>query len=150
MTRSNNPKKLSELSDQEFDQFLRDVDDLYGEAPGLAVPPNFMTRVVELAQAQQVSLVKKERQGWSLRGWFFDFNYAARVALASALLLAGFGGFRAGQVLTGLIAGQNNHQQIEVADPLGLAAPEQAIMQLVRHDVLSADNQPKKTTGEPR
>lgn len=150
MTRSNNPKKLSELSDQEFDQFLRDVDDLYGEAPGLAVPPNFMTRVVELAQAQQASLAKKERQEWSLRGWFFDFSYAARVALASALLLAGFGGFRAGQVLTGLIAGQNNHQQIEAADPLGLAAPEQAIVQLVRHDGLSADNQPKKPSGEPR
>ncbi|MFN0110547.1 MAG: hypothetical protein ACKVZH_16955 [Blastocatellia bacterium] len=150
MTRSNNPKKLSELSDQEFDQFLRDIDDLYGEAPELAVPPNFIPRIVELAMAEQVSVAKKDRPNWSIRGWFFDFSYAARVALASALLLAGFGGFRAGQVLTGLIARQNNQQHIESVDPLGLAVPEQAIVQLVRYDGLNADNQPNKTSGGSR
>lgn len=150
MNSLNKQKNLSELSDQEFDQFLCDVDDLYGEAPGLAVPPNFMSRVVELAQAEQASATKKDRQGWSIRGWFFDFSYVGRVALASALLLAGFGGFRAGQVLTGIIARQNNHQQVEVADPLGLALPEQAIVQLVRHDGLTAAAQSNKTSGESR
>jgi hypothetical protein len=147
MTRSNNPKKLSEISDQEFDQFLRDVDDLYGEAPGLVVSPGFMPRVVELAMAEKTAVVMKARQNWSIRGWFFDFSLAARIALASALLLAGLGGFRAGQVLTELITQQKNHQHFEAADPLGLAAPEQAIVQLVRHDGLSADNQPNKKSG---
>lgn len=152
MTRSNNPKKLSEISDQEFDQFLRDVDDLYGEAPGLVVPPGFMPRIVklamaELAVAEKTAAMMKARQSWSIRGWFFDFSLAARVALASALLLAGFGGFRAGQVLTGLITQQKNHQHFEATDPLGLAVPEQAIVQLVRHDGLSADNQPNKKSG---
>lgn len=150
MNSLNKQQNLSKFSEQEFDSFLRDIDDLYGEASGLAVPPNFMPRIVELAMTEQKSVMRKNRQSWSIRGWFFDFSYAARFALASALLLAGFGGFRAGQVLTGLIASRNNQRQVEFADPLWLAIPEQAIVQLIRHDGLTAGNQPNKTFGGAR
>ncbi len=41
---------------REFEDYLREVDDYLGDAPGLIVPPDFAARVVALAQEERVAI----------------------------------------------------------------------------------------------
>jgi len=135
---------MAGFSEQEFDQFLREVDDLAGDAPGLRVSPDFLHRVVELAGME----TKQVAATWYVRRWFSEFSLTMKLAVASAVLLACLGGIRAGQTVTEIIAGQAKHQTVEFVDPLGLAAPEQAIVQLMQNDGLTIHSQSRKTAGE--
>ena len=151
---TNNHQHKNDAAEREFDAYLREIDDYLpnhlGDAPGLSISPDFVPRVVERARAEMRPAVKAAKQGWSIRHWFFDFNLAARVAMASAVLLTTFGGFRAGRVMTEVIARQTKSQPVEMADPLGLAAPEQSIVRLMRTDEVTSHNQSNKPTGEER
>lgn len=144
MNYPNDPNKNSE---QNFERFLREVDDFYGEAAGLNIPSDFVARVVERAQTEASSAVAV-KSSWSLRVWFYEFNLAVRLATAFALLLAAFGGVRAGQAMTEIIARRTAPPAIEMADPLGLAVSEQSIVQLIHNDGLSSHNQPNRNAGE--
>jgi hypothetical protein len=143
----NDPNKFSE---QEFDQFLREADDWYGEAASLNVPTDFVARVVDRAQAEMASTIVTAKPEWSLQNWFYEFSLAVRLATAFALLVAAFGGVRAGLTVTELIARRNAPPVVELADPLGLAAPEQSIVQLIHNDELSSQKQTNRNSGEQR
>src|SRR5436190_21377783 len=119
----------SDANEREFDTYLREIDDYLGDAPGLVVPQDFLPRVVEQARAEMRPAVQAATQTWSIQRWFFDFSLATRVSIASAVLLAAFCGFRAGHVMTEVMARRNAPPQAEAIDPLGMAAPEQAIVQ---------------------
>lgn len=133
----------SNFTDLELDRFLLEVDDYAGDAPGVVVSPGFLPRVVELARLEKLS----PRKSWSILRWYSDFSLPMRLAMASAVLLACFGGIRAGQAVTDVIARQAK-QPLEYVDPLGLAVPEQAIVQLVHNDGLAIHGQPNKPSGE--
>lgn len=133
----------SKLTDQEFDRFLLEVDDFTGDAPGVVVPPDFLPRVVELARLESLSAGKP----WSVLTWYYDLSLTMRLTMASAVLLACLGGVRAGQAVTDVIA-RRAKQPVEFADPLGLAVPEQAIVQLVHNDGLAIQGQLNKSSGE--
>lgn len=133
----------SNFTDQELDRFLLEVDDFAGDAPGVTVSPDFLPRVVELARLENLS----PRKSWSILRWYSDFSLPMRLAMASAVLLACLGGIRAGQAVTDVIA-RRAKQPLEYVDPLGLAVPEQAIVQLVHNDGLAIHGQPNKPSGE--
>ncbi len=147
MNYQNDPNKFSE---QEFDRFLREADDFYGEAPGLNVPTNFVARLVNLAQTEISPAVVPAKVSWSLQNWFYEFSLAVRLATAFALLLAVLGGVRVGQAVTELIARRDVPPTIEMADPLGLAVPEQSIVQLIHSDELGNHQHHNRNAGERR
>lgn len=145
MIYQNDPSKCSE---QEFDQFLRDVDDFYGEAPGMQVPTGFVARVVDLAQVERLVALPTASSKWSFRGWFLEFSLAVRLATAFALLIAAVGGVRVGQAVTELIARRNAPTAVELADPLGLTASEQSIVLLLEHEPLGSQDRANRNSGE--
>lgn len=136
---------------REFDAYLREIDDCLpnhlGEVPGLSVPPDFASRVIERARVEMRPTAKAKPE-WSIRHWFLDFNLSARLAVAAAILLAIFCGFRAGRVVTEAVTRRNAPPQAEVVDPLGMAVPELAIIQLIHSDGLTTPGQPTRTGGE--
>lgn len=144
MNYPNDPKQNSE---QDFDRFLREVDDFYGEAAGLEVPSDFAARVAGMAQAEMSSGNMAPKPVWSFQAWFNDFSLTVRVGLAFSILLATFGGIRAGQAATEIIARRNSQPAIEMADPLGLAMSEQSIVQLIQRDELGNQD---RNSGEQR
>jgi len=125
----------------EFDQFLREVDDFYGEAPGLIVPPTFLSQVVKRARTGMPSTNRKpalpERK--PLWNWFLDFGLPLRLAVVSTLLLATVGGLRAGQVITGLIT-RSNEQKPQIIMPDMIPA-EQSLVMLMRSEGLVVTGQ---------
>lgn len=127
--------------DAEFDQFLREVDDFFGEAPGLIVPPTFLSQVVKRARAGMPSMHRKpalpERK--PLWNWFLDFGLPLRLAVVSTLLLATVGGLRAGQVITGLIT-RSNEQKPQIIMPDMIPA-EQSLVMLMRSEGLVVTGQ---------
>ena len=150
MNYPNDPNKFSEA---EFDRFLREADDFYANAPGLKVPTDFVARVVDLAQSELVSAAASPKSVWSFQGWFGQFSLSVRLATASAVLLAAFGGIRAGRAATEIIARRTAPpvvETVEMADPLGLAAPEQTIVQLVHHDELADQQRQHRNPSEQR
>lgn len=145
----NNQHHQNDAAEREFDAVLHEIDDYLGEAPGLSISPDFAPRVIERAQAMRLA-VKTVKQSWSIRHWFSGFSLATRVAVSAAILLATFCGFRTGQVMTEAIAQRNAPPQAEVIDQMGMAAPELAIVQLMRGDGLATDGHQRRTGGEER
>ncbi len=145
MIYQNDPNKFSE---QEFDQFLREVDDFYGEAKGVQVPQDFVARVVNLAQAERLVTLPTANSAWSVHGWFQEFSLSVRLATAFALLLAAVGGVRVGQAVTEIIARRNVPPAVELADPLGLTVSEQSIVLLLEHDALGNHDRANRNSGE--
>ncbi|MBL8190537.1 MAG: hypothetical protein JNK38_21140 [Acidobacteria bacterium] len=145
MIYQNDPNNCSE---QEFDRFLREVDDLYGDAPGMQVPPDFVARVVGLAQAERMVTLPTSKSTWSFREWFLEFSLAVRLATAFALVIAAVGGVRVGQAVTEIIARRNAPAAVELADPLGLTASEQSIVLLLEHDPLGNQDRANRNSGE--
>jgi len=140
-----------DASMREFDDYLREIDDFLpnhlGEVPGLSVPPDFASRVTARARAEMRSTAEAKPE-WSLRHWFLDFNLSARLAVAAAILLALFCGFRAGRVVTETVTRRNAPPQAEIVDPLGMAVPELAVVQMIHSDGLTTPGQPARTGGE--
>jgi hypothetical protein len=142
--------KEQDVVEHEFDAYLYEIDDYLGDAPGLAVSPDFVPRVMERARAEMQPAAQTATQAWSIQRWFFDFSLATRLSIATALMLAAFCGFRAGRVMTEVIARHSTPPQAEVIDPLGMAAPELTIVQLMHGDGLTPRSQPNRTGGEER
>ncbi|HMX28443.1 MAG TPA: hypothetical protein PKC13_22845, partial [Blastocatellia bacterium] len=90
----------------EFDQSLREMDDFYGDAPGLRIPANFLSRVVEQARASRLHFpaLPERKPLWN---WFLDFGLPLRLAVVSMLLLTAVGGLRAGRVISDLLTHAN-------------------------------------------
>lgn len=145
MIYQNDPNKFSE---QEFDQFLREVDDFYGEVTGVQVPQDFVARVVNLAQAERLVTLPTANSAWSVRGWFQEFSLSVRLATAFALLLAAVGGVRVGQAVTEIIARRNAPPAVEMADPLGLTVSEQSIVLLMHHEAFGNHDHANRNSGE--
>ena len=147
MTYSNNPNKQlegsGEFSDEAFTHFLRDIDDLYGDAPGLIVPPHFAARVVARAAAESVAMAERK----SVWNWFSDFSLPIRVAAVSALLLASWGGIRAGSVITDLV---NSGKKAEPVAHIEITPAEQSLVQLVRGEAAVVAGKANQKTGEPQ
>lgn len=136
-------------ADAEFDQLLREVDDFYGEAPGLIVPPNFLSQVVEKArvavrQPRKEFAVAERKPLWN---WFLDFGLPLRLAVASLLLLATFGGLRAGQVITDLIT-RSSEPKPQIITPDMIPA-EQSLVMLMRSEGLIVSGQAAQPNGQP-
>jgi hypothetical protein len=136
------------FSEQEFDRLLREVDDFYGEAPGVNVPTDFVARVVDLAKAERSSAVAMTKTEWSLRGWFHEFSLSVRLATACALLLAAVGGVRVGQAVSEIIARRNAPPAVEMADPLGLTVFEQSIVLLMHNEAFGNHDHANRNSGE--
>ena len=150
MTYSNNPNKHSEalaktsaeISEDDFDRLLRQVDDLHGDAPGLAVPPHFVARVTARAKAE--SAARERKSVWN---WFVDFSMPVRVAAVSALLLASWGGVRAGLVITDLM---DSGKKAEPVAHIEIAPAEQSLVQLVRGEAAAVADKTNQQSGEPQ
>jgi hypothetical protein len=144
--------KEQDAAEREFDAYLREIDDYLpnqiGNVSGFTVSPDFVPRVIEQARTEMHTAAQAAAEGWTIQRWFLGFSLATRMAIASAVLVATFCGFRAGQVVTDVIARRTRPQPTEVADPLGLAAPEQAIVQLIRNEGLTTHSQPNRPGGE--
>lgn len=140
MTSSKNSNHHFESSDQDFDRFLREMDDLYGDAHGLAVPPHFVARV--MASAQTESVASWERQ--SLWSWFLGFSFPVRIAAVSVLLLASFGGVRAGMIITDLVT---HKAKTESVAQLELTPTEQSLVQLVHSEAAAVAGKTVQQTG---
>ena len=155
MTYSNNPNKHSEtlaktsaktsteFPKEDFDRLLRQVDDFYGEAPGLTIPPHFVARVIAKAKAE--SVVARERK--SVWNWFAAFSMPVRVAAVSALLLASWGGVRAGLVITDLM---DSGKKAEPVAHIEIAPAEQSLVQLVRGEAAAVAGTASQKSGEPQ
>lgn len=131
--------RMAAAGDREFDLHLREIDDFYGEAPGLAVPPNFLPRVIALAWKQPKNLIAPmvtEMERKPFWGWFFDFGLPVRLAVASLLLLATLGGLRAGQVITELITRSTDTKPPVIIPDMTPA--EQSLVILMRSEGLIA------------
>ncbi len=141
-----------DAADREFDAYLREIDDYLpnqvGDVSGFAIPQDFALRVVERARAEMRTAAQADAEGWPILRWFFGFSLNTRLTIASAVLLATFCGFRVGQVVTEVIAYRTKPQPMEIADPLGLAAPEQSIVQLMRTDEAVSHNQANRSAGK--
>jgi hypothetical protein len=152
MTYSNKPNKHSELlaniSEEDFDHLLREIDDLYGDASGLEVPPHFVARVTARAKAESVvamdSRSLRHWQGWN---WFWGFSLPVRVIAVSALLLASFGGIRAGLVITDLVTTGRKAESVAHTE---MAPAEQSLVQLVRSEGLAVAGKSNQKSGEPQ
>ncbi len=150
MTYSNNPNKHSEISaeisaefsEEDFDRLLRQVDDWHGDAPGLVVPPHFVARVTARAKAE--SAARERKSVWN---WFVDFSMPVRVAAVSALLLASWGGVRAGLVITDLM---NSGKKAEPVAHIEIAPAEQSLVQLVRGEAAAVAGTASQKPGEPQ
>ncbi len=134
--------------DAAFDQFLREVDDFYGEAPGLIVPPTFLSQVVKHARAgvhplDRMSALPERKLLWN---WFLDFGLPLRLAVVSMLLLATVGGLRAGQVITDLIT-RSNEQKPQIITPDMIPA-EQSLVMLMRSEGLVVNGQASTPDGQ--
>ena len=146
MTYSNNPNNHSKFTEEEFERLLREVDDLYGDAPGLEVPPHFVARVTAMAKAESVVTMERpwHRHGWN---WFWSFSLPVRVTAVSALLLASFGGIRAGLVITDLVTASRKAEPVAHVD---MAPAEQSLVQLVRSEGLAVAGKASQKSGEPQ
>lgn len=129
----------------EFDQSLREMDDFYGDAPGLRVPANFLSRVVEQARASRLHLpaLPERKPLWN---WFLDFGLPVRLAVVSMLLLTMVGGLRAGQVISNLLT-RADQPNPPVITPDALPA-EQALVMLMRSEGLIVPERASQANGE--
>jgi anti-sigma factor RsiW len=124
----------NEMSEaREFDQFLRDIDDLYGEAPGVRVPHGFAQRVIARAQSGPDRRAAAAHR-WLLWHWFAGFSVPIRLAVISALLLATLGGLRAGQVISELIT-RPGEKPLPAVN-IDLIPAEQSLVLLMRGDAI--------------
>jgi hypothetical protein len=129
----------------EFDQYLREIDDFYAEAPGLTVPANFVSQIVEKAQANRHFFpVQPERK--PIWNWFLDFGLPLRLAVVSMLLRATVGGLRAGQVISDLLTRSSDPKQ-QVITPDMIPA-EQSLVMLMRSEGLIVSNQASQQNGD--
>lgn len=130
----------------EFDQYLRRIDDFYGEAPGMTVPAGFLSQVVRKAQAESrhfPALVERK----PLWNWFLDFGLPLRLAVVSMLLLATVGGLRAGQVISDLLT-RSNQPKPQIITPDMIPA-EQSLVMLMRSEGLVVSGQASQAKGQP-
>lgn len=133
---------MAAAGEREFDLRLREIDDFYGEAQGLAVPPNFLPRVIDLARKQpqkRIFPMVTETERKPFWNWFFDFGLPVRLAVASLLLLATIGGLRAGQVITDLITRSTDLNQPVILPDMTPA--EQSLVILMRSEGFIASGQ---------
>jgi len=145
MTCSNNPNNQPKFSEEDFDRLLREIDDLYGEAPGLAVPPHFAARVTARAQAESVAVMDR-RSVWD---WFCQSSFPVRLAAVSALLLASFGGMRAGLVINDLVAPKIKADPV-IHIEMDMAPAEQSLVQLVRSEGVAVTGKTVQKSGVPQ
>lgn len=131
-------------AEAEFDQYLREIDDFYGDAPGLNVPAHFLSRAVEKARASRPHLpaLPKRRPLWN---WFLDFGVPLRVAVVSMLLLATVGGLRAGQVISDLLT-RAEAPKAPVITPDAIPA-EQALVMLMHGEGLIVPDPAAQSKG---
>lgn len=147
MTYSNNPNKQlegsGEFSDEMFSRLLREVDEFYGDAPGMIVPPHFAACVVAKAATESIAAVERK----SIWNWFVDFSMPVRVAAVSALLLASWGGIRAGSVITELVTVGRKPDPVAHIET---APAEQSLVQLVRGEAAVVTGKASQKTGDPQ
>ena len=131
-------------AEAEFDQYLREIDDFYGDAPGLTIPAHFLSRAVEKARASKPDLpaLPARRPIWN---WFLDFGLPLRLAVVSMLLLATVGGLRAGQVISELLT-RADQPKAPVITPDAIPA-EQALVMLMHSEGLIVPNQASQAKG---
>lgn len=140
MTSSKNSNHHFESSDQDFDRFLREIDDLYGDAHGLTVPPHFVARVMASAQTESVALLERQ----SLWNWFLGFSFPVRIAAVSALLLASLGGVRAGMVITDLVTHKAKSESVAQME---MTPTEQSLVQLVHSEAAAVTGKTVQQSG---
>lgn len=145
MTYSNNSNKHSkisaEFSEEDFDHLLQEIDDFYGQAPGVSVPQHFVARVAAKAKAESVAVAER-RSVWN---WFMDFSMPVRMAAVSALLVASWGGVRAGLVITDLMT---SGTKAEPVAHIEMAPAEQSLVQLVRGEAAAVAGKTSQKPGE--
>src|SRR5262245_33098838 len=91
-----------------FDEFLHEAGMPFDEP----VPPGFITRVVNLAQAESASDAVDTRAagGSSFWQWLMHFSLPVRAAIVTAIILAIFGGIQSGRIVTGLVTNSSSGQ----------------------------------------
>ncbi|MBS1789811.1 MAG: hypothetical protein JST85_18960 [Acidobacteria bacterium] len=140
MTSSNHSNHHFDSSDQDFDHFLREIDDLYGDANNLVVPPHFVARLMVSAQTESVASLERQ----NLLNWFWGFSLSVRIAAVSVLLLASFGGVRAGMVITDLVM---HKPKAESATQMEMTPTEQSLVQLVHSEAAAVAGKTVQQSG---
>ena len=136
--------QLLASGEQAFDLHLREIDDFYGDAPGVIVPSSFLPNVMELArrQPQQSIFPTEQKPFWN---WFSEFGLPVRLAVATLLLLATLGGLRAGQVITDLLTRSTDPKPPAIIPDMTPA--EQSLVILMRSEGLIASGQRSPLSG---
>jgi anti-sigma factor RsiW len=133
-----------------FDDFVRDVGTAFDEP----VPPGFIKRVVNLAQAESASAVVEGRAAGSalLWQWLMTFTLPVRVAIIAGIILATFGGLQSGRIVTGLVMNSSSTGQLDpMADPMAvleMMPVEQEMMQLMHGAKIGALDQTGPKSGD--
>jgi anti-sigma factor RsiW len=112
-----------------FDELVRDVGAAFDEP----VPPGFLKRVVNLAQAESASAAVDGRAAGSapLWQWLMTFTIPVRAAIIAGIILATFGGIQAGRIVTGLVTNSSSTGQPDPMAVLEMMPVEQEMMQLM-------------------
>jgi anti-sigma factor RsiW len=129
-----------------FDDFVRNVGTAFDEP----VPPGFLKRVVNLAQAESVSAAVDGRAAGStlLWKWLMTFTIPVRAAIIAGIILATFGGIQAGRIVTGLVTNSSSTGQPDPMAVLEMMPVEQEMMQLMHGAKIGALDQTGPKAGD--
>jgi anti-sigma factor RsiW len=135
--------------EQAFDEFVREAGILFDEP----VPPGFLKRVVDLAQAESASASVEGRGQMSGNShywrWLMHFSPPVRWAIIAAIILATFGGIQSGRIVTGLMMNTSSGQPDPMA-VLEMMPVEQEMMQLLHGAKIGALDQTRPKSGDPQ
>jgi anti-sigma factor RsiW len=129
-----------------FDDFVRDVGTAFDEP----VPPGFLKRVVNLAQAESASAAVDGRAAGSmlLWRWLMTFTIPVRAAIIAGIILAIFGGIQSGRIVTGLMMNSLSSGQPDPMAVLEMMPVEQEMMQLMHGAKIGALDQTHLKSGD--
>jgi anti-sigma factor RsiW len=129
-----------------FDDFVREAGIAFDEP----VPPGFLKRVVNLAEAESAPAVVSGRAAGSalLWQWLMTFTLPVRVAIIAGIILATFGGIQSGRIVTGLVTNSSSTGQPDPMAVLEMMPVEQEMMQLMHGAKIGALDQTAPKPGD--
>jgi anti-sigma factor RsiW len=136
--------------ERNFDDFVREAGIAFDEP----VPPGFLKRVVNLAQAESAPVAVDGRAAGStlLWQWLMTFTLPVRVAIIAGIILSTIGGIQSGRIVTGLVTNSSSTDQLDpTADPMAvleMMPVEQEMMQLMHGAKIGALDQTHPKSGD--
>ena len=129
-----------------FDEFVRQTGPQFDDP----VPPGFLMRVVNLAEAESASRYEDTptANGSPFWQWLMHFSPPIRAAIIAAIILATFGGIQSGRIVTSLVAKSSLTGQPDPMEVLEMMPGEQEMMQLMHGAEIGALDQFRPKSGD--